>query len=193
MASLREIAMRTSAAQQTDGTRVGTSLERAEQARPLFHLVRGQDSGVEQDSTQKTANNKPCSTVPFPRARNGGTSELPPEIEVGLAWLGRSRCPRDLNPTRWPSTVADAVRLGSDGWAAKAIALGWSDLDLFGVVVARDGDPDADGLAVKLGGRRLLALCGTFATVDPGAGGRLYLHRCNNDGARLLWTPGLGR
>ncbi|WP_395000408.1 hypothetical protein [Sphingomonas sp.] len=102
-------------------------------------------------------------------------------------------CPRNLNPTRWPIAVRDSVKLGADGWAAKAIALGWSDLDLFGVVAAREGDPDADGLAVKLAGRRLLALCASFATIDSVAGGRVYLHRGNNDGARLLWTQGRGR
>ena len=190
MPSLREIAIRTSAAQRVNGTHVGTSLEQAKQARPLFHLVRGQDSGVEQGFTQKTDNNEPCSNVPFPRARNGGTSELPPEIETGLEWLGKSRCPREINPTRWPSAVADAVQLGEDGWAAKALALGWSDLDLFGVVAARNGDPDADGLAVKLAGRRLLALCASFATIDLGNGGRSYLHRGSNEGARLLWALG---
>jgi hypothetical protein len=118
---------------------------------------------------------------------------LPLAVARGLATLPGMACPHDLNSARWPVAVADAVKLGGDGWAAKAIALGWSDLDLFGVVAAFDGDPDADGLAVKLGGRGLLAICGTFATVDPGSGGRLYLHRGNNDGARLLWTPGHGR
>lgn len=104
--------------------------------------------------------------------------------------MGKSRCPRDLNPARWPIAVTDAVKLGADGWAAKALALGWSDLDLFGAVPARDGDPDADGLAVKLVGRRMLALCASFATVDLGNGGRMYLHRGNNDGAVLLWRLG---
>lgn len=113
---------------------------------------------------------------------------LPIHIRDGLATLGRMKAPRDLNSTRWPIAVTDAVRLGGDGWAAKALALGWSDLVLFGVVAAHDGDPNADGLAVKLSGRRLLAICGTFATIDPGAGGRLYLYRGNNDGARLLWA-----
>lgn len=134
---------------------------------------------------------------PAPIGTNGangtGSLTLPLAIARGLAELPTMACPHDLNSVRWPIAVADAVNLGAEGWAAKAIALGWSDLDLFGVVAARDGDPVADGLAVKLAGRRLLAICGTFATVDPGAGGRLYLHRGHNDGARLLWSRGRAR
>ena len=139
-----------------------------------------------------SANSSGLSPDPAPIGAIGtnGTASLslPLPIARGLAALPTMACPRDLNSTRWPIAVADAAKLGGDGWAAKAIALGWTDLDLFGVVAARDGDPDADGLAVKLAGRRLLAMCGTFATVDPGGGGRLYMHRGNNAGARLLWA-----
>ena len=113
---------------------------------------------------------------------------LPIAISKGLASLPTMACPHNLNSTRWPIAVADAVKLGADGWAATALALGWSDIDLFGVVTIRGGNPEADGLAVKLAGRCLLALCASFATVDLGNGGRLYLHRGNNDGARLLWA-----
>ena len=115
---------------------------------------------------------------------------LPSTISSGLATLKSMAAPRLQRPERWPGVVSDALHLARDGWAAKALALGWSPLDLFGAVPAPDGDPDADGLAVKLRGRRILAICGTFATVEAENGGRSYLHRGNNDGAVLLWALG---
>jgi hypothetical protein len=144
-----------------------------------------------------SANSPGLSPAPAPIGTIGaiGTASLslPLPVARGLAALPTMACPVDLNASGWPRAVADAVKFGADGWAAKAIALGWTDLDLFGVVAARNGDPDADGLAVKLAGRPVLAICGTFATVDLGNGGRLYLRRGDNDGARLLWALGYGR
>lgn len=132
------------------------------------------------------------SLAPIGTNDTNGTAylSLPLPIAGGLAGLPVMACPRELNAARWPVAVADAVKLGTDGWAAKAIALGWSDLDMFGVVAAPDGDPEADGLAVKLAGRRLLAISGSFATLHNGAGGRIYLHRGYNDGAVLMWALG---
>jgi hypothetical protein len=118
---------------------------------------------------------------------------LPPSIVDGLAHLANAPAPRLIVPDAWPIAVADALRLASDGWAQKALALGWSDLDLFGAVPDRDGDPYADGLAVKLGGRSILALCASFATVTSGGASRTYLHRGNNDGAVLMWALGRGQ
>lgn len=164
-------------------------MEQVEQARSLFHLVRAHDNRVEQNFSHETAINGPCSSVPFPRERNSGTS-LPDDLAAGVARLKKMRAPRLLLPDRWPIAVADASYLAQSGWAAKALALGWYPLDLFGAVTDATGDPDADGLAVKLGGRRILAICGTFATVDGDRGGRIYLHRGNNDGAQLLWNLG---
>lgn len=120
-------------------------------------------------------------------------ASLPPSTTNGLNQLRKMAAPNLYRPERWPLVVSDALRLARDGWAAKALALGWSELDLFGAVPDRDGDPDADGLAVKLGGRTILALCGTFATVSSGGAVRTYLHRGNNDGAVLIWALGRGR
>jgi hypothetical protein len=119
--------------------------------------------------------------------------ELPAACIAGLRRLKGMPSPRLARPDLWPVAVADALRLAADGWAATALAMGWKQLDLFGAVPDRSGDLDADGLAVRLGNRRLLALCASFATVDLGNGGRIYLHRGNNDGAILLWDLGRGR
>jgi hypothetical protein len=118
---------------------------------------------------------------------------IPSDVLAGLDRLKAAAAPRIANPERWPVAVADALRLATDGWAAQAIKLGWSPLDLFGAAADKCGDPAADGLAVRLGGRPLLALCATFATVRDGPSSRTYLYRGNNAGARLLWDLGRGR
>jgi hypothetical protein len=116
-----------------------------------------------------------------------------PDLLAGLERLKRAAAPRTSNPECWPVVVADALRLAADGWAAQALKLGWSPLDLFGAVTDKRGDPNSDGLAVKLCGRPLLALCASFATVRDGPGSRTYLYRGSNAGTRLLWELGGGR
>lgn len=120
----------------------------------------------------------------------GTNGTLPDAIIRGLAALAKSPAPRVRCPEIWPQVMADAARLASEGWAANALSLGWSLLDLFGAVTDPEGDPDADGLAVKLSGRRLLAICKGFATVAELKGGRSYLYRGDTRGAQLLWELG---
>jgi hypothetical protein len=98
-------------------------------------------------------------------------------------------CPPKARKDRWNGVVRDALGL-SEKWAVQALGLGWSPLDVFGTVLDPAGDREADGLAVRLQGRRVLALCASFAIVDDGNGGRTYLYRGNNEGARLLWELG---
>lgn len=116
-------------------------------------------------------------------------SGLPDNIRDGLAALAGAPAPRLLNAHLWPIVVSDALRLGSDGWTTQALRLGWSELDLFGAVADKSGDPSNDGLAVKLRGRKILAMCASFATVEE-PNGRAWLHRGSNVGARLLWEIG---
>ncbi len=146
------------------------------------------DSGDNRDNRD----NSPTFGANVPIVPNVPAS-LPPSIVDGLARLTDAPAPRLIVPDAWPIAVADALRLASDGWAEKALAMGWAQLDLFGAVPDREGDPYADGLAVKLGGRTILALCATFATVSSGGAARTYLHRGNNEGAVLLWDLGRGR
>lgn len=188
MPSLREIAMGTKPAPRTLGTDSGTSLEQVEQARALFHLVRAQDSHVEQNLSHETAINEPCSSVSFPRERNSGTS-LPDDVLAGVARLEKMRSPRLLTPEAWPIAVSDASYLAESGWAAKALALGWRALDLFGAVTDATGDAYSDGLAVWLTGRKLVAITATCATVEDGEGRHFY-NRGEQVGAKLLWENG---
>ncbi|MEO6247025.1 MAG: DUF3987 domain-containing protein [Sphingomicrobium sp.] len=92
---------------------------------------------------------------------------------------------------RWLA-VAGAVRLADEGWAAKALALGWDELELFGAVPDADGDPAGDGLAVWLNGRELLAMTADYA-VAAQPGGWAYFNRRQSSGAVLLWALGRGR
>jgi hypothetical protein len=85
--------------------------------------------------------------------------------------------------------LADAARLASEGWASQALALGWSPFDLFGAIASQDGDPDGNGLAVWLRGRKVLAVTETCASVEE-SGGRAYFNRRERSGAVLLWELG---
>lgn len=134
-------------------------------------------------------------SLPSPRAEAfvpnvPNVTGLPSHVRDGLIELGNAPAPPLLSPELWPIVVDDARRLASEGWALNAIKLGWSALDLFGAVTDKHGDPEADGLAVKLSGRPLLALCTSFATVSDGPGARSFIYRGNNDGAVLLWEFG---
>jgi hypothetical protein len=117
---------------------------------------------------------------------------LPAFIREGLEKLGEAPAPRLLRPEVWPGVVADAQRLATEGWALQALGLDWSALDLFGAVTDPSGDPGGDGLAAKLEGRRVLAICASFATVADADGGRSYLYRRTDPDARLLWDMGGG-
>jgi hypothetical protein len=50
----------------------------------------------------------------------------------GFAQLDPARPPDDVPAKRWLRFVDDAGKFLDDGWAAKAAALGWGPLDLFG-------------------------------------------------------------
>jgi hypothetical protein len=107
----------------------------------------------------------------------------------GLNRLSKMAAPPLQRPEVWPFVVSDALGLARDGWAAKALALGWDSLDLFGAVTDPDGCDNADGLAVWLGGRPVLAICATYASVGDGAG-RAYFNRSTRLGTTLLWEIG---
>ena len=111
------------------------------------------------------------------------------ELADGVERLSRMPPPRLLNPSAWPVVVADAHRLLDEGWAAKALALGWSAFDLFGAVTDKDGDPSGDGLAVWLGGRRIALLSARTCTVKDGANRRAEFTRRDTPRRVLLWEP----
>lgn len=82
---------------------------------------------------------------------------LPDDLAAALRRLDTMPAPRKLQqPANWRGVVADAMVLARDRWAAKAMALGWTVGDLFGVGAKTDWD--FQGLAVWLNGRRIIML-----------------------------------
>jgi len=97
---------------------------------------------------------------PFEGSDTGQFRALPPHLVQGLAALQSRAPPQITRPEIWLAVVADAVRLAADGWAAQALRLGWSPLELWGCSPERGGNPDHDGLAVWIDGRRVLLVDG---------------------------------
>lgn len=94
---------------------------------------------------------------------------LPDDLAAALRRLEMMPAPRKLQQSaNWRGVVADAMVLARDRWAAKALALGWTPGDLFGIG-SRD-DWDFQGLAVWLDGRRIVMLDSKHAIIagNPG-------------------------
>lgn len=123
---------------------------------------------------------------PFGSDRTGHVSELPADLAGGIQRLRAMPAPRIVKADLWTRVVRDALALADAGWASKALALGWPAISIFGAVTDPAGDRDSDGLAVWLGGRKLLAITATTATVEDGEG-RAYFIRREQVGARLIW------
>jgi hypothetical protein len=88
-----------------------------------------------------------------------------------LARLDAAAPPCDISPKRWLRFIDDCVRFFDDGWATRAVALGWGPLDLFGCDRIKPfARLDRAGLLCVIDGRKLLALTGD--TGDFHAGGR---------------------
>ena len=102
--------------------------------------------------------------VPAPVSAAVEDFGLPDDLAAALRRFEQMGPPRKLeNPGNWRGVVADAMTLARDRWAAKALALGWSSGDLFGIG-PRD-DWDFQGLALWLEGRRIVMLDAKQAVV----------------------------
>ncbi len=96
----------------------------------------------------------PAPTPPQPSRRY---SDLPADIAAGLERLQRVPTGRFRgDTTAWARVVDDAHALAIDGWAGKALALGWSAHDVFGIG-PRDS-LDFAGLAAWLEGREVVVM-----------------------------------
>ncbi len=109
-----------------------------------------------------------------------------------LARLDPAHPPCDISPMRWLRFIDDCGRFLDDGWAARAEALGWGSLELFGC--NRD-EPFARisqaGLLWLLEGRKLLALTAETAAIATHSGGKLtYYRRLLEAGGVLAWELG---
>jgi hypothetical protein len=118
-----------------------------------------------------------------PNDTNGTGSS--PDLRKGLDRLARMAAPALVEPDVWPGIVADALRLAEDGWAEKAIALGWDPMHLWG---AHLHDP---GLAVWLRCRRIVMLDAACCAVSDGPGAwSHFTRRQPAEGTVYLWEYG---
>lgn len=97
------------------------------------------------------------------------------DLERNLRSLEHLRPPRGVDRGAWTRVVHDAVGLARGGWAQAALALGWSDLDLFGI--GPNDSWEFSGLAVWLRGRTMTALDERMAMVREGDARAIFRRR----------------
>ena len=133
-----------------------------------------------------------------PVAKSETISVLPPEPpnEWGLShdtyWrlrrLKTSPTGRSLTrPELWGGFVCDAVLFAKNGWAAKAVALGWSEMEIFGL--AQTGK--WLGVTSRLFGCQVLGLTADLVTVRELHGTSRLLRLPPRDDAVMIWEIGL--
>jgi hypothetical protein len=104
------------------------------------------------------------------------TFGLPVSLATDLRRLEGLPPPKGLEKAgNWRGVVLDALTIARDGWASKALALGWQPRDLFGIG-PRD-DWDFQGLAVWLDGNRMFLLDERRAVAVTCSGDRQYFVR----------------
>ncbi len=95
-----------------------------------------------------------------------------------LARLDPARPPRDVSAKRWQRFIDDCGRFLDGGWAARAAALGWGPLHLFGCDRKRPfARLDHLGLLWELNGGRLVELRRDRAIIEIRNGARLCYRR----------------
>lgn len=167
-----------------------TRLKQVKQDNPCFTTPSARFTPVKHAKRQRTAKKSVCFTVSFPRGETDETS-LSEEVTAGLEQLATIRPPRLTRPELWSAIVADALRLAADGWAAHALRLGWSPLELWGCSPDRGGNPNHEGLAVWLDGRRVLLIDDATCIVESGPDARSVFHRRSvAAGGVFLWNLG---
>jgi hypothetical protein len=104
-----------------------------------------------------------------------------------LARLNPALPPCDIPLTRWLCFIDDCGQFLDDGWADRAVALGWRPFDLFGCDRFKPfARIDRMGLLWLLNGQKLLALAAESAAISTPSGGSLTFRRCPNEPGRVL-------
>ncbi|MEP9402214.1 hypothetical protein [Sphingomonas sp. VNH70] len=117
-------------------------------------------------------------------------SDLPSDIAEGLESLRRVPTGRFRgDTTAWARVVDDAHTLALDGWAGKALALGWSAHDVFGI--GRRDSLDFAGLAVWLDGREVVVMNADRAMVRDRSGMACFERGGWGHGRDACADPGL--
>jgi hypothetical protein len=114
----------------------------------------------------------------------------PREWAEAFARLDAAHPPGDIPAPRWRQFIDDAGRFLDKGSAARAKALGWSPLELFGCDRHRPlARVDNTGLIWLLRGRRLLALTAEAAIIENRVAPPHKYRRCITEPGRaaLAW------
>jgi hypothetical protein len=97
---------------------------------------------------------------------------VPADWIVGVAKLDPERPPGDVPPGHWRRFIENCQTFLVSGWAARAAALGWDALDLFG---ADNHKPyarfDHAGLLWMVGGKSLIELSAESAIIETARAG----------------------
>jgi hypothetical protein len=171
----------------------GTSSSVPAQKYPLFQVFRPfqvehDESGKAQFGVGTTVGTRLHDD--FEVAERTAIVELEPrERAEGFARLDRARPPDDVPQRRWLQFIDDCGTFLDGGWAAKAAALGWGPLDLFGCDRHRPwARIDQAGLLWFLDGRKLVMLGADRAAIETDGGGRVTFRRVPNAvGQVLAW------
>jgi hypothetical protein len=91
---------------------------------------------------------------------------LDPGLAGDLRRLDLMAAPRVVGRGAWRPIVSDAMRIAREGWASSALALAWSEADLFGI--GPQDDLEFAGLAVWLRGRPIVVVDEARAIVADG-------------------------
>jgi hypothetical protein len=101
-----------------------------------------------------------------------------PAWAEGFAPLDATRPPGDVPLGRWRAFLDDAGRFLDSGWCDRALALGWTPLQLFGCNRHRPyARVDQAGLIWILNGRALAALTSELAVIDASPSVRQTIRR----------------
>ena len=100
------------------------------------------------------------------------------EWRAGIARIDRDRPPKGFPATDWHHLHRDAGPFLAT-WGVKAIAFGWSTLDVFGVHrIAPAANYSAMGLVPLLRGSSVVAMTTDTATIRRDTGAHLTFRRC---------------
>ncbi len=119
-----------------------------------------------------------------------GTGNCSPAVlgwRDAIARLDPASPPATLSEYRWRQLIDDADRFLTR-WGSQADALGWSELDLFGVSPCFARRLDRDGLLYGLEGRAVIAMTAEAATIDFGGGKATRHYRMARSGAVVWWS-----
>jgi hypothetical protein len=110
--------------------------------------------------------------------------------------ISRPRLPSvplgDYSSARWATLRRDIDDFTASPWSAQAVALGWTEFDLYGVHATRPAiRVDQAGLVVLLDGCKIVELSANGAILEtPGGSRQSYRRKPDEPGRVLVWELG---